>query len=177
MTERPAMTASSSAADLQDIQRRRGRWVPWCFVLFFAVIALLDGIFVTIAIRTHTGVVTEDAYEKGLAFNQVLDSAARQAHLGLRQKAAFEDGVLSWTLTDGQGMPLPDARVHATFYRPTQAGYDFTLPLDGAGRGVYRAQPQFPLPGLWTARLEAQWTDPSQQGTQTFRTSLDLVTR
>jgi len=56
----------------------RDRIIPLYFVAFFVVIAIFDGIFVYLATSTHSGVVTENAYQKGLNYNQYIDAYNQQ---------------------------------------------------------------------------------------------------
>ncbi|MCC7305126.1 MAG: FixH family protein [Alphaproteobacteria bacterium] len=161
------MTASLSAA-------RRDKWIPWYFVAFFAVIAVIDGVFVTIAVRTQTGMVTEQAYEKGLAYDKILDKATAQSRLDIKQRAEFADGVLSWSVAGENGMAFENIKVTAHFFRPVQDGYDFNIELKKARDGMYEGRPEFPLPGAWTARLEATWQNPHSQA-QSYSTKIDLI--
>ncbi len=150
-------------------QRNSDRWIPWLFVLFFGVIALVDGAFVTIAVRTHTGLVTEQAYEKGLAFNKTLAEAKAQAQTDVTQNAYFNNGILSWRLSTKDGRFIDNALVSAKMYRPAHDGADFEIILNHKGRGLYEARPQFPLKGQWTAKLEAKWENLQ------YKTTLDLI--
>ncbi len=135
---------------------RSGRKVLRLFLLFFGVVALVDGFFVYIAVTTQTGVVTEQAYEKGLAFDRYLEKEALQKTLPVVEKAEFQDGQLIWRLTF-KGKPLTTAKVRAHVVRPVQAGYDFDLELKHVGNGVYMSPVKAPFSGAWRAGLEAQW--------------------
>lgn len=157
-----------------SVLRKSDKWIPWYFVLFFAAIAIIDGTFVTLAIKTHTGMVTEHAYEKGLAYNEILDKAAAQTQIDINQKAAFKDGVLSWNLSTKKGQNIKDAKVTARLFRPAQDGYDFDVLLENKENGLYEARPRFPLPGLWMARLEAQWLGSRSDNLQ-YKTALELI--
>ena len=55
------------------------RHVWWYFVAFFGFIAAVNAAMVTIAIRTHSGVVSEHPYEEGLAYNAVVHAEKMQA--------------------------------------------------------------------------------------------------
>lgn len=156
--------------------KKKDKWIPWLFVLFFAVIALVDGTFITIAMRTQTGLVTDQAYEKGLAYNKVLNAAAAQKKTNLVQKAAFENGILSWRLSTKEGRAIDVATISAKILRPAQDGSDFEVFLESKGNGTYEVRPQFPLRGLWTARLEAQWQEPNSKS-MTYKTTLDIIAR
>ena len=112
------------------------RWIPWMFVAFFVVIAMVDAVFVTFAIKTRPGTVTEQAYEKGLAYNATLDAAEKQKALGWTDVTTYEDGILSFTLKDKDGKPLSGAEVTAKITRPVAEGYDSTVKLAQTGEGV-----------------------------------------
>ena len=147
----------------------KDKWIPWYFVIFFAVIATLDGIFVYLAVSTQTGVVTERAYEKGLAYNETLERARTQP--SLQQKARYNEGVLRWTLATKDGAPITDAHVTAHIKRPVQDGYDFDITLSHLGNGLYEAEINPPMQGLWVARLNSAWDK------QTYQTSLKFINR
>lgn len=144
------------------------RRVPWMFVAFFAAIAIIDAGLVTIAVRTGTGTVTEQAYEKGLDYNRTLEAAARQAAEGWQGAIGLEGRRLSFALKDRDGGPVRGAAVRAEIVRPVAAGRDFGLPLREAAPGVYEAETDFPLPGQWNVRIYASWQDRHYQQARTF---------
>lgn len=66
-------------ADTDKTQSRcAGRKVAMMMIAFFAVFIIVDIAFVTLALRTHRGVVAENAYEQGLHYNDII-KAARDA--------------------------------------------------------------------------------------------------
>lgn len=133
------------------------RWIPYSFVAFFALIAVLDGYFVFLAVSTNTGIVTEKAYEKGLNYNQTLNAAAEQEQMGVRDSILYKDGVLTWILRDVHNQPITDAKATVKVIRPTQDGYDFARDLTPVGNGVYSVPLLPPLSGAWNVKLHAQW--------------------
>lgn len=140
---------------------RRDKWIPWYFVAFFSVLALVDGVMVTLAVRTQTGVVTDHPYEKGLAYNRVLDAANAQKSLGWKGAVSYEGGALRFRLTDKNGALLKPQAITAQIKRPTQASMDFTVTLvDGSARF------RFPQPGLWDVHIFATIGDIPYQQTQ-----------
>ena len=142
------------------------RIIPWYFVAFFLFIAVVDGIFVYVAISTHTGVITEKAYEKGLDYNTVLEHARTQPKVNDSLKVS--DGFIEWRLIDKQNVPITNAIVSVSFIRPTQAGYDFEINLEHAANGVYKGHPEFPLKGLWTANLRSSWNNKQYMASKTI---------
>ena len=56
----------------------KDRIIPWYFVMAFMVIFAVNGLFVYLATHTHTGVITENAYEKGLKFDDIVKEVREQ---------------------------------------------------------------------------------------------------
>lgn len=148
------------------VKNPKDKLIPWYFVAFFTVIAILDGIFVYVAITTQTGLVTENAYEKGLAFNQQLEQARTQPKL--QESLSFENGLLRWQAINENATPVENATVTATIIRPVQDGYDFETTLDYQGAGVYEAKLDLPLKGLWKAEMNATWDNRHYQTSHSF---------
>ncbi len=59
-------------------EKKDGRRVLIYLLAFFAVFASVDAFFVYKALSTNTGVVSENAYEQGLRFNDVIDEAEKR---------------------------------------------------------------------------------------------------
>ena len=81
---------------MQSGPRKSDKWIPWYFVAFFVVLAILDGIFVTIAATTHTGVITENAYQKGLDYNEVVAASEEQDEIGWVGNIGFEKSTVTF---------------------------------------------------------------------------------
>jgi nitrogen fixation protein FixH len=143
------------------MERPRGSWIPWLFFAFFVTMVSANGIMIWIAVRSWTGTATDQAYEKGLAYNRNLEAARLQAALGwssrleARVVAGFTAEALL-TLSDVTGAPIEDAEVEARFERPTQIGADFTVGLAHEGQGRYRADFALPLVGQWNVHVIAR---------------------
>lgn len=56
----------------------RDRLIPWYFVGAFAVVFVVNMFFVYNAVHTHRGLVTENPYEKGLAFDSIVETVREQ---------------------------------------------------------------------------------------------------
>lgn len=135
---------------MSTIMEKRDRIIPWYFVMFFVVIAAVNAVMVTLAIRTHTGTVTEHPYEKGLAYNQTISAEEQQEKLGWKGTIIYENGMLDFTLLDKNRATISPEKATATITRPTQAGMDFTLPLNAQKTPI-----TFPARGLWEVRVDA----------------------
>lgn len=126
-----------------------GRHVWWYFVAFFGFIAAVNAAMVTLAIRTHSGVITEHPYEKGLAYNQVVEAEQKQETLGWNGVIGYQNGALHFALHDKNNLPIAAEKITATITRPTQQGMDFTIELKSENTPV-----SFPENGLWEVRVD-----------------------
>ncbi|MGB0718856.1 MAG: FixH family protein, partial [Bdellovibrionales bacterium] len=118
----------------QDTPRNfKGSHVFLIFAAFFGIIIAVNGVFIYTALGTHTGVVTERPYEKGLAYNDTLEQAKAQPRW--QTAAAYDNGVLTWRLLDEGAKPLDGAAVSAKLIRPVQDGNDFEVTLQPQGQG------------------------------------------
>jgi nitrogen fixation protein FixH len=136
----------------------RDRWIPWMFVVFFAVVFGANGMLVYFAAASWTGLETKEYYIKGLTYNRTLEDVARQRELGWKGKLALRSAAkggheLVVELRDAKGRGLSGGTVQADFVRPTHTGYDFSVDLADRGKGRYRAAVAPPLLGQWDVRV------------------------
>jgi nitrogen fixation protein FixH len=85
---------------------RRSGWIPWVFVGAMLLVVAVNGVLVFAAVDTFTGVTVGKSYDKGRAYNHVLEEAARQDALGWQPQAALEGGALRLTVRDRAGQPV-----------------------------------------------------------------------
>ena len=135
-------------------------WLPWLFVVFFAVILIPNGILVYAALQSWTGVESEQHYIRGLKYNETLDDVAQQEargwRAGLSVQSRNRDTVdVRLTLTDRQKNPISGARATVRFVRPTHEGHDFELTLQDFGGGRYQGAAALPMAGQWDVRVTA----------------------
>ena len=142
--------------------QRKSTWIPWIFVIGMLVVFAVNGVLVYLALSTWTGIETKNYYQKGIAYNDNLAGAERQAQLGWTVAATLTpDATTAKAQTvravyrDRSGVPVTDLRIRAYLVRPVHEGYDQTLALAHTGNGVYEATTTVPLPGQWELRLVA----------------------
>lgn len=129
--------------------KKKDKYILFSFLAFFGVIFTVDGFFIHTALTTQTGVVTDQAYERGLNYNKTLHAAKTQP--SLNDKLSFDNGVLRWRSN------IKNAVVKARVIRPIQEGHDFDITLNHVGDGIYEATLDLPFRGLWEAKLDSQW--------------------
>lgn len=143
-----------------SLPRPSDRWIPWYFVAFFVVLTSILVPMCVIAVRTNTGLVTDGAYEKGLAYNKAIQAFDEQKKLNWQGDVLISptaDGAVrvDFSLKDSAGHPLDGADAHFWLVRPTQAGHDQTFVMRAVGNGHYQVEVTTPVHGLWEARAAA----------------------
>jgi nitrogen fixation protein FixH len=143
------------------LDSRRSLWIPWALCGIFAVFLIANGIMVYFAGESWTGLETEGAYEKGLAYNDTIAAAAAQAALGWQVdiQAGPADQGEAWVdvrLEDREGRPIVARQVWARLVRPTSEGHDRETALASLGAGHYRGVIDLPLPGQWDLRVRVE---------------------
>ncbi len=142
-----------------------GKRVFLYFLMFFGSISMVDAFFVYSAISTHTGVVTENPYEKGLAYNKILEQAKQQKNINVISTQVYENGVLSMTLHDRDGRAIENAAITAKIIQPIKNGKSKDVILEYSGNGLYTVVFQDAVVGHWRAHLEAIWNNQDYQKT------------
>jgi nitrogen fixation protein FixH len=165
MTSRPAVPRIERSERRADAREARSaRTVFLALGLFSLTVLLANGIMIGLAFSTFSGVSTDNAYQKGLAYNRVIRAAHEQARLGWTGAAEFapkglQTGRLEFRLHDGDGQPIDSAEVEVRLVRATHAGEDFHAFLVARGNGIYVQKLEFPLLGLWDAYFVARTED------------------
>ncbi|MBF0137321.1 MAG: FixH family protein [Magnetococcus sp. DMHC-1] len=152
----------SEATDQQHLtQSTRRRWLV-AGIFMFAIVLLVNLFLAFFAKRTWNGLTTTQAYEKGLAYNEVLAAQERQDRLGWQGSLEPTTGwivgqpaVLRFTLTEKDGTPIQSAVVKGSLYRTVHQGNDQTLAFEQEQPGRYKVSVTPPLPGVWEVKLQA----------------------
>ena len=95
----------SSAA--RPFDPARGRWIPWVFVGMMLLVFVVNGALIVSAVSTFTGTTTGQSYDRGRAYNHVIEEARRQAALGWTPRVDLASGRLSVGSPIGPGSPSP----------------------------------------------------------------------
>lgn len=139
-----------------SIEHERGKYIPWIIAAFFMCFVLLLLSFVWIAFAHKSGEVTEHAYDKGLAYNQVIAKAEAQEKLGWTAAIEADDNSVRLILKDNENNAISDAAVEAWLVRPTEALLDRQFTLKPDGNGIYASPVNWPAKGLWEIHVTAR---------------------
>lgn len=155
--------------------RPRGWWYPWLFVAALGLVVAVNGVLISYAVGSFSGLDTAQPYERGLDYNATLAAARAQEEMGWRvefdaapvgaaalpQPVAIEARFLN---RDGEG--LSNLSVQAVLRRPAAQGSDMELALAERGGGRYVAQTALPMRGQWELRIVAEGEGASWQSSR-----------
>jgi nitrogen fixation protein FixH len=133
-----------------------GRHVLFLMLGFFAVIIATDSWLVYKAVSTFGGVETDDAYRKGLAYNDRIAEERAQADLGWTNEARIEKDELRVFIRDKDQKGVGNLQITAVLGRPATNTNDRTLKLTEVAAGEYMATIGALEAGNWVAAMEAR---------------------
>jgi nitrogen fixation protein FixH len=134
-----------------------GRHVLLAMIAFFGIVFAVNGVFLYTALSTHTGVVANEPYRKGLAYNERIEADIRQQALGWQADIAVPEkaGDVSVKLIDREGRPLTGLGLSGRIGRPSTGDMDRPLSFKDSGGGTYVAALDALQEGAWVIDLQA----------------------
>lgn len=140
-----------------------GRRVLFGFAGFFGIVFAVNGFFIYKALSTFDGVEVDGAYQKGRAYNHLLERMDEQRRLGWQATIAADKAPagtrLRVTFARADGSALTGLDVEGTFWRPVAAGADRRLPLAETAPGTYETVFDLAHDGNWLVRIAAAGPD------------------
>ncbi len=137
---------------------------PWVlgWLALLGTVVLMNFVFIGIAFYTGPGLVTEDYYEQGRKYeeNALKMMKARnelQWSTNLQiPKEIFvgKTHLIRFNAVDARGIPIKNADIQVTAYRPSDADADFVVKFKDIGSGIYETYIGFPLKGIWDLKLK-----------------------
>ncbi|MGE0848457.1 MAG: FixH family protein [Hyphomicrobiaceae bacterium] len=135
----------------------RGGHVLGIFLGFFAAVFLVNGAMIYSAVTTHSGLVANEPYRKGLHYNERIAADGRQASLGWTETLEVgRDGSVRLALTEADGRPVRGVSIAGVLGRPSTNRHDLALTLVEASPGRYEARTSPLAEGNWLLSLEAR---------------------
>lgn len=133
----------------------KGRHVLYVLIGFFGVIFAVNGVFVYVALSSHPGVETDNAYQKGLHYNDQIREAQQEQALGWRGKFDIDKGAISVRLAGAAGEPLQGVKVVLQCERPATDRQDRRFVLTESEPGHYVSDKARLAAGRWKLRADA----------------------
>lgn len=143
----------------------KGQHVLIGMVLFFGTIFAVNGVLLYKAIATHSGIVAQEPYRKGLQYNTRVAADERQRALGWDDAVTLEaGGKITVKMTDQIGGPITQLSLAGFIGRPSTTQHDIRVALAETAPGQYTANLIGVDAGAWLLSLEARRADPVQAG-------------
>lgn len=145
-------------ADQPTTRVLTGRTVILGFVLFFAVLIGVQAAFITIAVSTHTGLVSQQPYRKGLNYGERIAVSREQKERQWSEEVRLSENKKSliFALRDRAGQPVRFLNLTAVLSRPVHKNEDQTLKFTETSDGLYTAPLTYKDPGAFVVDLEAR---------------------
>ncbi len=151
------MSSGSAPHRAEDDRTLSGRHVLFGFIAFFAIVFIADAYMIYKAVSTFGGLETDDAYRKGLAYNDRIAAADTQAKAGWRDRLEYlpQTKRLRIALLDRDGAGVSGLTITASIGRPATNRFDRELSFVQTGRGTYEAAVPTIESGWWTVGMVA----------------------
>lgn len=123
------------------------------------VVVAVNATLVYFAMHSWGGLVTDHAFERGVAYNRLIAEAAAEEALGWKADVAYQPAgggegaavIVSLRTTDGK--PMDHAAVALEAARPVEAETPVSLGLRNVGNGRYIADAASLRAGQWDVRM------------------------
>ena len=149
------MRADGHAASAGATDGLKGHHVLLMLIGFFGVVFAVNGVFLASALRSHTGIVSNEPYVKGLKYNERIEAGERQAKLGWQEALAVEaSGAISLGVKDDGGRPVQGLKLTGSIGRPSTSRADRAVTLVEAQPGRYVVNVGVLDEGTWLVALE-----------------------
>ena len=137
-----------------------GRHVLLILLGFFGVLFAVNAVFVVAAVRSFPGETVAGAYNRGLDYNEQLNTRAAQRALGWRAELGLVERAgqrhVMARLFDAEGRGLDRLDVTVTLRAAAGRAADRSLVLENRGGGDYLSRVKDLGSGAWEARLDAR---------------------
>ena len=143
---------------------------PWILGIIAIMVTFLtvNAIFITLAFISSPGLVVNDYYEQGRAYekNALKMLAATQGTRDWVTRLDMENRILvgqktkiRFTAVDARGVAIHGANIQLVAYRPSDATRDDTQTMHELAAGTYETMMEFPLKGIWDVRVKVELAD------------------
>ena len=128
-----------------------------CLFTGFIIVALVNSLFMYKAFTTHTGEVTDNAYQRGLSYNKTLAVASAEENHGWTPVVTVnksQTGIydVELKITDRSGSIIRFDSIEGHIVRPVNARDDKKADFLRRADGSYNANLALPHAGLWEVR-------------------------
>lgn len=148
---------------VRRVEGIEGKHVLLAMLAFFGIVFAVNGVLLYQALHTHSGLVAQEPYRKGLHYNERIAASDRQAALGWTSELSVPaDGSVRLALRDSSGQPVSGLAITGRLGRPADARTDVRLAFAETAPGQYAVATGAIEPGAWQIDIEVRDTARSQ---------------
>lgn len=133
-----------------------GRHVLIAIVGFFAIVFSVNGVLLYQALSTHSGVIANEPYRKGLNYNSRISASELQQALGWQDTVTVDaGGLISLQVVDARSAPVAGLVLTGVLGRPSTTRHDRKVVFRETAAGHYVSDIKVTDGGSWLLALEA----------------------
>ena len=132
-------------------------------LVFFGVIFAVNGVFLVVALDTHSGLVSQQPYRKGLDYNRRIAADEKQRRRGWHHRLELDGkaGKLRLALKDRHQRAVSGLTLTGFIGRPSTVRHDRSIVLsETPSTGGYTAHLGSLSNGSWLIQLQASELTP-----------------
>lgn len=130
---------------------RRSRYIPWLFVLGFAIVVAVNGTMIWFAVGSFSGLYTPKPRDRGLRFNDVVAAGQARDALGWHVEPRWQPELdrLEIDVSDRNGAPLTGAVVTVELVRPAEKRPPLDIAMTEVDAGRHAGYKVLSAHGNW----------------------------
>lgn len=137
-----------------------GRFVFIALATFFIIVASVNAVMMTLAIKTFPGADARNGYDVSQGYNREIAAARQQEERGWASAIAFtrqgEGAQVALSLKDKAGAAVSGLAVSVRIKHPSDRNRDHVLTLREPAPGAYEAVIPAITDGAWELAFEAK---------------------
>ncbi len=140
-----------------------GKHVLFMFLAFFGVIFIVNGIFLSQAIKSFPGEISKKSYVQGINYNDTIHEKHQQVLLGWRSEIGVmhsedtqKNSVLVARFFDKDDQPLNELQVNAVLNQHSSKHQNVSFPMQFSANGEYAHPIDSLETGRWTVQIEVK---------------------
>ncbi len=158
----------------EDIEPWYKQFWPWFIMALPGSVVVACMVTIYIAIASSDGLVDDDYYKKGLAYNKVVKSAKKAATMGLGGEILLNPDTNSFEIRlQGKNYEQqPEDKLNIKFAYATKDDLDMEVSVLHIGNGIYRGKYTKLVEGKWHIKIEPETKEWRIRGTLQYPTQL-----
>ncbi len=143
--------------EIEDLEPWYKQFWPWFLMSLPGSVVVACMITIYIAITTSDGLVDDDYYKEGLAYNRIVASDQKAASIGRSGELLINPDNSSFEIRL-QGEQLDD-KVMVKFAYATLDDFDMEIIVSHIGNGIYRGNYTKLIEGKWLIKIQPEDKD------------------